>query len=69
MDIVIGRIPSVRKEPPDRRRGSPDHGRLSFKDRRKNKLDRRKDVRSGVVLSFSGDKRVTPDRRRAHAHI
>ena len=47
-----------------------DGKKSSFKERRKNKQDRRKSVREGVIvsLSFKDDRRVLPDRRKKNLH-
>lgn len=66
MDIVIGRIAATGKEPFNRSRGSPVDKTSRIKDRRKNKHDRRKDMRHGIILSFKDDQRIPRDRRRVY---
>ena len=62
MDIIIGKTPVVKKDP----ERSPAADKLKRKDRRKNRQDRRKSVRSGVIVSLSipNDRRKQPERRR-----
>ena len=68
MDIVVIGSTFVRNE--DRRqKRSPrgPEGSAKWVDRRRNRNDRRKGVRDGVVvrLSIPNDRRVNPDRRRS----
>ena len=62
MDIIIGKTPVVKKDPEKK----PDFEKSKRRDRRKNKQDRRKSVRNGVIVSLSipNDRRVQGDRRR-----
>ncbi len=62
MDIVIGQVPFVKKDP--EKKTEPEKGRR--RDRRKNRQDRRKTVRDGVIVSLSipNDRRTQPERRR-----
>ena len=62
MDIVIGQVPVVKKD--SEKSPGADKGRR--RDRRKNKHDRRKSVRGGVIVSLSipNDRRKQPERRR-----
>ena len=66
MEIVIGGIPSVQKEPSKENAHLHAGKKMVRKDRRKTKQDRRKGVRDGILVSFSGrdDRRVQRDRRR-----
>jgi hypothetical protein len=69
MRIVIGRTTNIPKVS-----SSKSHSDYTPKkknrDRRKNKQDRRKSVRDGVIvsLSFKKDRRVRKDRRRASSN-
>jgi hypothetical protein len=67
MDIVTIGSASVKnqnRQKPVTRGASRKNG---FVERRRNREDRRKSVRDGVVVSFSyrNDRRVNPDRRRS----
>ena len=66
MDIVIGDTPAIRKDPLKENIYFPDGKKVIRKDRRKNKRDRRRSVREGIFVSFSGrnDRRVLRDRRK-----
>ena len=66
MDIVVGKIQSAKEENSHKRSFYKDGKKSSYKERRKNKQDRRKSVRDGVIvsLSFKNDRRALPDRRR-----
>jgi len=68
MDIVVGKIQSAKEEGTHKKSFYKDGKKLSFKERRKNKQDRRRSVREGVIvsLSFKDDRRVLPDRRKAN---
>ena len=65
MDIVVGKIRSANEEGAQKKSFYKEGKKSSFKERRKNKQDRRKSVREGVIvsLSFKDDRRVLPDRR------
>ena len=66
MRIVIGRTPKIPTVSSSK--SSTDYTPIKkTRDRRKNKQDRRKSVRDGVIvsLSFKNDRRVRKDRRRA----
>jgi hypothetical protein len=67
MDIVVGKIQSAKDEGTRKKTFYKDKKKSSFKERRKNKQDRRKSIREGVIvsLSFKDDRRVLPDRRKA----
>ena len=66
MDIVVGKIQSAKEEGTHKKYFYKDGKNSSFKERRKNKQDRCKNVREGVIvsLSFKDDRRVLPDRRK-----
>ncbi len=66
MDIVIGDIPYVKKDPPEEKNRTPAGQKALRKERRKSKQDRRSSVRDGIFVSFSGmdDRRVLRDRRK-----
>ncbi len=66
MDIVIGDIPHIKKDPSEEKINLPMGKKAVRKDRRKNKQDRRASVREGIFVSFSGkdDQRVLRDRRK-----
>ena len=67
MDIVVGKIQSAKEDGTRKKSFYKDSKNSNFKERRKNKQDRRKSVREGVIvsLSFKNDRRVLPDRRKA----
>ena len=66
MNIIIGNTPSVKKDP-EKASSVGKTGRPP-RERRKNRADRRKNVRSGVVVSLSSaneqERRRHPERRR-----
>ena len=66
MNIVVGKIQSAKEEGTHKKSFYKGGKKLSFKEKRKNKQDRRKSVRDGVIvsLSFKNDRRVLPDRRK-----
>ena len=66
MDIVIGGIPYVKKDPTEEKVRIPAGQKAVRKNRRKNKQDRRGSVREGIFVSFSGkdDRRFLRDRRK-----
>lgn len=66
MDIVIISSAFVRNEEQKKRETLVSAGRPKFVEKRRNRVDRRKSVRDGVVVSLSGrkDRRIRPDRRR-----
>jgi HEAT repeat protein len=70
MDIVVGKIRPAKEEGAQKKPFYKDGKKSSFKERRKNKQDRRKSVREGVIvsLSFKDDRRVVPDRRKTNLH-
>ncbi len=67
MDIVVGKIQSAKEEGTHKKSFYKNGKKSSSKERRRNKQDRRKGVREGVIvsLSFKNDRRVLPDRRKA----
>ena len=69
MDIVVGKIRPAKDERAQKKSFYKEGKKSSFKERRKNKQDRRKSVREGVIvsLSFKDDRRVLPDRRKANS--
>jgi hypothetical protein len=69
MDIVVGKIQSAKDEGTHKKSFYKDGKKTGSKERRKNKQDRRKSVREGVIvsLSFKNDRRALPDRRRANS--
>lgn len=69
MDIVVGKIQSAKEEGAHKKSFYKDGKKSSFKERRKNKQDRRQSVREGVIvsLSFKNNRRVLPDRRKANS--
>jgi hypothetical protein len=66
MDIVIGNIQHTKDEGSRRKPFKKDEEKASFKERRKNKRDRRQSIRDGVIVTLStkNDRRVLPDRRK-----
>lgn len=66
MHIIVGNAPNVRKDPDKKppTYGGADKGK--FREKRKNKQDRRKSNRDGVIVTISvpDDRRVVPERRR-----
>lgn len=68
MDIVVGQIRSAKEEGTQKKSFFKKGKKSNFKERRKNKQDRRKSVRDGVIvsLSFKNDRRVLPDRRKTN---
>ena len=66
MDIVVGNTVQLQKDPDSRIVKNTDYGSYPLKDRRKNKIDRRKSSREGVFVSLSTqkDRRVRQDRRK-----
>ncbi|MGA8179485.1 MAG: hypothetical protein WB792_05470 [Desulfobacterales bacterium] len=66
MDIVIGRIQPAKEERSGKKSFRKHGEKAFFKERRKNKEDRRQGIRDGVIVSLStkNDRREQPDRRR-----
>lgn len=67
MDIVVGGTSSVKMDPSEDKVTLPAGKKVVRKDRRKNKQDRRRSVREGILVSLSvdNDRRVLRDRRKA----
>lgn len=66
VDIIVGGVPYVRKDPSEEKAVLPAGKKVVRKDRRKNEQDRRRSVREGIFVSFSetNDRRVLRDRRK-----
>jgi hypothetical protein len=64
MNIIIGNTPTVKKDPEK----TPSVGRTvkPARERRKNRVDRRKNVRGGVIVTLSSvkERRKQPERRK-----
>ncbi len=69
MDIVVINSAFVRNEEPKKRVTRVPGKKSKFAEKRRNRTDRRKSVRDGVVvsLSYKNDRRTGPDRRRTKA--
>ncbi|BBO69254.1 hypothetical protein DSCA_31840 [Desulfosarcina alkanivorans] len=67
MDIVVISSAFVKNEQPKKREAQVPAGSPHFVEKRRNRVDRRKSVRDGVVVSLSSrkERRIGPDRRRA----
>ena len=67
MDIVVINSAFVRNEEPKKRTMRIPGKKSDYVEKRRNRTDRRKSVRDGVVvrLSYQNDRRIGPDRRRA----
>ncbi|MBW2108844.1 MAG: hypothetical protein JRI36_09290 [Deltaproteobacteria bacterium] len=67
INITVGRSTSVGGNASDKRKPYTGPKQGARKDRRRNKQDRRKSVRDGIIVSLSveNDRRVMRDRRRA----
>jgi hypothetical protein len=65
VDMVIGGTPPVKLDK-SREHTPPNPGKKAFRDRRKNKQDRRRSVREGIFVSLSVNKerRSGVDRRK-----
>ena len=69
MDITIGGMPFIKKDPPEEKIALRQKSiKLFRKDQRKNIQDRRKSVRDGVIvsLSYKKDRRKQRDRRKTY---
>jgi len=66
MDIVVGKIQSAKEEGSHKKSFYKGVKKVSLKERRNNKRDRRQSIRDGFIvsLSFKNDRRVLPDRRK-----
>ena len=69
MDIVVEKINPAKKRGSNKNLALPLGKKVRFKEKRKNKHDRRKSVRDGVFvsLSFKDDRRVGRDRRKTNS--
>ncbi len=67
MDITIGGMPFIKKDPPEEKIALRSRTKLFRRDQRKNVQDRRKSVRDGVFvsLSYKKDRRKQRDRRKS----
>ena len=67
MDIVIGRTAYVNRDGAQKKDPSLIAGKKKKQDRRKNKKDRHKSVRDGVIVTLStkSDRRSGKDRRKS----
>ena len=68
MDITIGGMPFIKKDPPEEKVVLRSSTKLFRRDQRKNIQDRRKSVRDGVFvsLSYKKDRRGQRDRRKSY---
>ena len=68
MDITIGGMPFIKKDPPEEKIALRSRTKLFRRDQRKNIQDRRKSVRDGVFvsLSYKKDRRKQRDRRKSY---
>jgi hypothetical protein len=66
MRIVLGKVISPRKDPSDLSPLPVSGRRGPIRDRRKNKVDRRRSVRDGVIVTLStrNERRSGRDRRK-----
>lgn len=69
MDIVVIGSALLRNEEQKKTLARVPGRKAQFVERRRNRKDRRKSVRDGVVvsLSYRNDRRVQPDRRKTSA--
>lgn len=67
MDIVVIGSAFVKNEEPKKRPARVPTQKAGFAEKRRNRTDRRKSVRDGIVvsLSYKNDRRKGPDRRKA----
>ena len=70
MDIVIGRTGHVNRDSSHGKGSGQSFQKKKKANRRKNKLDRRKGVRDGVIVTLSTkkDRRLQKDRRKKGAY-
>jgi len=68
VDITIGGMPFIKKDPPEEKIALRSRTKLFRRDQRKNVQDRRKSVRDGVFvsLSYKKDRRKQRDRRKSY---
>ena len=66
MDIVVEKIHPAKKRGSNKNTTLSGGKKVRFKEKRKNKHDRRQSVRDGIIvsLSFKNDRRVVRDRRK-----
>jgi hypothetical protein len=69
VDIIVGGTSAVKNNPPEEQVALPAGKSAVRKDRRKNKQDRRRSVREGVIVSLSSenDRRILRERRKANS--
>ena len=69
MDIVVINSAFVKNEKPKKQTARVPDQKSTFVDKRRNRTDRRKSVRDGVVvsLSYRKDRRTGTDRRQTSA--
>ncbi len=67
MDITIGGMPYIKKDPPEKKVVLRSSTKLFRRDQRKNIQDRRKSVRDGVFVSLSYKKERRGQRYRRKA--
>jgi hypothetical protein len=68
MDIIVEKIHSAKKRGSNKNSVLTGGKKFRFKEKRKNKHDRRQSIRDGffVSLSFKNDRRVVRDRRKTN---
>jgi len=68
VDITIGGMPYIKKDPPEEKVVLRSSTKPFRRDQRKNTQDRRKSVRDGVFvsLSYKKDRRGRRDRRKSY---
>jgi hypothetical protein len=68
VDITIGGMPFIKKDPPEEKNDWRPKGKLVRRDQRKNTQDRRQSVRDGIIvsLSYKKDRRKQRDRRKSY---
>jgi len=68
VDITIGAMLFIKKDPPEEKTALRSSTKLFRRDQRKNVQDRRKSVRDGVFvsLSYKKDRRKQQDRRKSY---
>ncbi len=67
MDIIVGKIVPTGRDPSHQKNSLLNAKHVHPKERRKSKLDRRKAVRSGIIVSLGNDQRSPRDRRKCQA--
>lgn len=67
MDIIVGNTVHINKDPDNSANKIKPYISNPFRDKRKNRFDRRRSCREGVFVSISTkkDRRYTQDRRKA----